>query len=114
MKDMMMNKGGVSDDMASHEEEEKEETTTGPSEEYIQRATSSMGNLIPEDFLPLSVSLPTDAEDGETVAMLITGTAQGGKLGNVQGAKLDLKESKPKGKLRQAFNREDEGSEEEQ
>jgi hypothetical protein len=73
-------------------------------EEYISSAQKALSKTIPEDFSPVDVQIPTDAKDGERVAMIITGYAEGGKLTGAYGASLDLSEPKPKGRMMQMLN----------
>ncbi len=96
------------------EEVVDEPEDAGVSEEYITKAGAALGNLIPEDFQPATVSVPVAAEDGEEVAVLLTGVASGGKLSKASVAVLDLADEKPESKpkrLKKMFGGDDESEE---
>jgi len=87
------------------EKELENEADHDVTEEYISSVQEALGNVIPEDFSSVTAPIKVDAADGERIAMIITGTAAGGKLTSVYGAKLDLsepEEEKP-GKLKKLF-----------
>lgn len=73
-------------------------------EEYISSVQNALGKVIPEDFSSLGAEIPTDAADGERVAMIVTGYAEGGKVVSPFAAKVDLSEPKPKGRMMKMFN----------
>lgn len=87
------------DDMKEEVSEEGSDVT----EEYISSVQNALGKVIPEDFTPLNASISTDAADGERVAMVVTGYAEGGKLTGASAVKIDLSEPKPKGRMMKMF-----------
>lgn len=80
-------------------DDQPDEMPSDVTEEYIAQVKDSLDATVPEDFRSADVSLPVDAEDGERVAMLITGMAEGGKLTDAYAAKIDLnQDSQPEDK----------------
>lgn len=74
-------------------------------EAYIKEASEAVGDLSPDDFKPMpGLKIPTDAEDGEMVKVILTGKAKGGFLADVVGAECDygmaMEDEKPKGRIR--------------
>lgn len=66
---------------------------TGTTEEespYMQQVMDQMMNVREEDFTPMSVNIPVDAEDGETVSILLTGIAQNGRISGAKGVEFDM------------------------
>lgn len=87
-----------------------------PDESYMKNIMSQMMNTGPEDFDARTVDIPTDAMDGEEVAVLVTGVAKGGKLTSVQATEFDVtgnEESKKPG-LKNMLSQEDEDGENEE
>ena len=66
-------------------------------ESYIKNVMSQLMNTEPEEFEPLTVNVPTMADDGAEVAILMTGIAKGGKLINVMATEFDVMESQKTG-----------------
>lgn len=74
-------------------------------DEYIRHAAEAVGELSPEDFEKMpGLKIPTEAEDGELVKVILTGKAKDGFLADVVGAECDYEEAmedeKPKGRIR--------------
>ncbi len=89
--------------------DETDESPSDVTEEYISDVKNALDGIVPEDFKGVDVSLPVGAKDGERVAMLITGMAEGGKLMGAYAATIDLNqepepEKKPGGKLGKLFS----------
>lgn len=59
-------------------------------ESMLKNMMSQMANAEPEDFYPIMADIPTDAEDGESVALLVTGYAKGGKLTKIEATDFDM------------------------
>lgn len=73
-------------------------------EEMIEGLARAVSELIPEDFKAMSgLKVPTDAEDGEMVKVVLVGRAAGGMLKGIYGAECDYDEApseKPKGRIK--------------
>jgi len=68
-------------------EENQEGEGNGPDERYIKDAAAAVGDLTPDDFSSLDgAKIPTEADDGEDVTMVITGKAKNGFLTDVSAA----------------------------
>lgn len=87
------------------EDQEKEEMMEGkemePSdapvtEEYIEQAKDGVAGLFHEDFEMMDLKVPTQAKDGETVSVLLTGKAMGGRLTGIYGAEFSPQAPKKK------------------
>lgn len=88
------------------EEQEGEDSSSPVDETDIEEAAEAVSELIPEDFRPMKVGLPTDAEDGDVVKVVLIGKARGGKLTDIYGAECDygdrekMQEDKSKGRIK--------------
>lgn len=75
-------------------------------EGYIQKAAKAVGDLMPSDFKPMSgMKIPTEAEDGEEVKLILVGKAKDGFLTGVKAAECmpemeEEEEEKPKGRIK--------------
>jgi hypothetical protein len=69
---------------------EENDSSGGVDEGYIEDASAAVASLSPEDFKSMpGLKVPTDADDGEEVQVIITGTAKDGFLTDVMGAECD-------------------------
>jgi hypothetical protein len=69
---------------------EDQETAPEVSEDYIADAQKALADVYPEDFEPIKGRLSVDGNDGDTVALLVTGTIQNGRLVDPMGTQLTL------------------------
>lgn len=79
---------------------------------YIDRVMAGLKYVEEGDLEPIEADIPTFADDGEKVALLVTGIAQGGKISNPVSTEIDLGGAERKGGLRQLMSNEDESEEE--
>lgn len=83
-----------------------------PGNDYMGRVMSGLKYVEEGDLEPIEADIPTFADDGEKVALLVTGIAQGGKISNPVSTEIDLGGAERKGGLRQLMSNEDESEEE--
>jgi hypothetical protein len=81
-------------------EQDSEEPGESPvDEDAISELQGMVGECIPEDFTKMNLKVPTQAEDGESVTVILTGTAKGGYVQDVYGAEMTPKPETPKSRL---------------
>lgn len=73
--------------------DDADEASSPFDEETIEGMSKAVSALIPEDFESSDLEIPTDAEDGEDVVLIVTGTAKGGKVQGVHVANVGPVES---------------------
>lgn len=78
------------------------------SEDRCKQMKMMAMDVSPDEFSPMDLKIPTDAEDGAEVTVMLTGMAKGGFLQDVHGTEMSHDEPKSKGRLSKTLNGEEE------
>lgn len=95
------------DEMKTDDEESSSDESS-VSEDRCKDIKMMAMDVSPDEFSPMDLKIPTEAEDGAEVSVMLTGMAKGGFLQDVYGTEMVHDEEKQKGRLSKTLNGEEE------